>query len=114
MNPNDLRQRMVLNNLYDLKAFAPDVPLSKAMSFCERMASLDSEVYTLKCALGVLTEPLKFDEHGARPEALKNQSFAVNWALDQVMNCHGWIVCGPCEDGMGKLKKEIEQQRWGK
>lgn len=99
--------------LCDIIDFAPEAPAAKAMGFARQVATLEIKEYYARCALALLAEALGFDDNGNIPEALSNRykdDRAMQWALKQVMAAHGWVVCGPIEHPMNKLKESIVKE----
>ena len=101
------------NVIQTLAKEAPTMSISAANTLANQMAIAEVDLYVAKSALAILTGPLGYDHNGNTPENLKCARNAIKWALRQVTNAHGWVVCGPVPDAMNKLMDEVEKDRWG-
>lgn len=88
---------------------APQAPFRQCMYLAEAFAQNEEDLFRLKEAVAILAEEgMGFTKNGEPPQHLMAKSLAVRWALQQAINCHGWVVCG-CGPGMEGLVKEIEE-----
>jgi hypothetical protein len=91
-----------------LRRVAPDSKLFDAWSLANDIESLKISDFYNRRMLAVLSA-LLLDKTGKIKPEYANQRPAIQQALKTVQNCQAWVVCGPVEDGMGKLMEEIEE-----
>jgi len=94
-----------------LGEYAPKAPVYECLELAQEHEGLQLNLFQANQALCILAEEaLGFDKSGNPPTHLRNKRLAVRWALQQVIDSHGGVVCGPLSGGMERLYEIVEKE----
>lgn len=101
----------ILSWLRWLGDIAPDMKLKDAIALAREHGTVFEEQMLDAQALAVLSETrLGFSTDGTPPDGVGTERHAVQWAMNRVQYRHAWVVCGPMDDPMETLLKEMDGQ----